>query len=88
MALSPENAWYWITLGSGYRSAKLCGEAISIHSPALELNPDTAYCHRIQGEVYEVIGETRLAREAYMKALEIDPQDTGARDGLDRPSSP
>jgi len=51
---------------------------------ALRLRSDSPEAHRLMGEVLERQGDVAGAGAAYRKALELEPADAGARQGLER----
>lgn len=81
----PEFAHAYYEMAWAYRLNEQPAEATQAIQSALVLmgDPTAAYYARA-GQVYEWIGRTDLARNAYLKALSIDPENYSARQGLSR----
>ena len=59
-------------------------EALRELRAAAGADPGSAQPHSALGSLYEARGDRAHAREEFRKAIEIDPQDRAAREGLER----
>jgi len=79
---NPENPAGWAGLGQAYMAMGRYGEAAIAFNNAISLVPDSAPLFASLGEAY-LFGEggnfTPSAREAFQRALELDPTDVRSR---------
>lgn len=59
-------------------------EALVVAQRAVEVNPDLSLNHRVLGDAYAAVGNVEAARQAYQTALNLDPQNQAAIEGLAR----
>ncbi len=57
-------------------------QALESVKKSLEMSPKLAAAHTLQGRILAAQGKRAEAIQAFTKALELDPGDTAARDGL------
>ncbi len=70
------------TLGIHYRDQALFRESLSSLQEALELRPKDALAYTELGLTYWKMGERRLARAAWQRSLELNPENNTARGWL------
>ena len=74
-------AYFSLGLASYFQDNKE-SEAIEVLEKAVELNPESSrYCYWL-GEVYRYVGENELAEIYFETALELDPENESALEGL------
>ena len=79
---NPDNPQGWTVLGQAYTTLGRFSEAIIAFENAIDRVPDNAFLFSALGQAYlfEAQGEvTPAAREAFSRALDLDPQDVRAR---------
>ncbi len=57
-------------------------EALRTWDEAALLDPEYSLPHRLAGDLYAQMGRTSEAREAYLRALAVNPRDAAAQQGL------
>jgi tetratricopeptide (TPR) repeat protein len=57
-------------------------EAIDVLKLELQIYPDSSDAYESLGEAYQNSGEKQLAVESYKKALEKNPENSGAKEKL------
>jgi Tfp pilus assembly protein PilF len=55
---------------------------------ALEFDPEFAAAYDTRGHIYEALGRKEDAIADFRKALALDPEELGSREGLKRLSAP
>ncbi len=81
------NAYSWLpgaltTLGKHYREHKLYKESLASFQEVIELRPKTADTYTELGITYWKMNEKRLARAAWQRSLELDPENNSAHGWL------
>jgi len=79
---NPDNPQGWAVLGQAYTTLGRHSEAVIAFENAINGAPDNAFLFSALGQAYlfEAEGEvTPAAREAFSRALDLDPQDVRAR---------
>ncbi|MGK0267364.1 MAG: cytochrome c-type biogenesis protein CcmH [Maricaulis sp.] len=82
MAANPGDAQGWAVLGQSYLSLGRYGEAAHAFGQAIDIVPDSAFLFASLGQalLFDANGEmTPAAREAFARALDIEPSDVRAR---------
>ena len=64
-----------LQLGVGYLRQRNYNVALDKLQKALEQDPDLAAAHNSIGVLYQILGDRKLAGEAFERALSIDPKD-------------
>lgn len=85
--LDPENAEYYTFLGMCYAASSEDYEAnyqaaLKAFRKAAELNPDDPRNFYYAGVIYMTLGKNDIAKKAFEKVLEINPEHAGARKKL------
>lgn len=80
----PENQNAWYLLGLVYKEQGNTQEAVSSWRRSLELGRSSAEIHRDLGQAALLEEDFETAARCFQKALELDPRDTGSREGLAR----
>ncbi|RMF08209.1 MAG: tetratricopeptide repeat protein, partial [Candidatus Neomarinimicrobiota bacterium] len=86
MKLNP-NTYSWLpeamrTLGEYYREKKLYKESLAAYQEVVELRPKDANAYLGMGITYWKMGESQLARAAWDRSLELNPDNNEARGWL------
>ncbi|HEX7816860.1 hypothetical protein [Dyella sp.] len=71
------DAWASRLLGTGHEA-----QAKAVLELDVQAHPTSSHAHESLGEGYRRIGEEAKARQAFMKALELDPANADAREQL------
>jgi Flp pilus assembly protein TadD len=71
----PEDQYLLVELINYYLYVRDFESALLYIEKAIQLNPDHAEYYRVEGTVYEQLGEGGKAESKYMKALELNPKD-------------
>lgn len=82
MAANPDDAQGWAVLGQSYLSLGRYGEAANAFEQAIDIVPDSGFLFASLGQalLFDANGNmTPAAREAFARALDIDPSDVRAR---------
>lgn len=82
MAANPGDAQGWAVLGQAYLSLGRYGEAAHAFDQAIDIVPDSAFLYASLGQalLFDANGTmTPAAREAFARALDVDPTDVRAR---------
>jgi tetratricopeptide (TPR) repeat protein len=74
----------WALLGMVYGEQHQVVEALNSLQQAQTLNPNYSMTYGIRGGIYEQIGDFPRAREQYQRAVDLDPNNEPAREGLGR----
>jgi len=72
----------YIALMRGYDEARYLDEAIALAHDAAESDPTLGLAHAILGSAYSMKGQDAEARLSFLRALELDPNDTTAMANL------
>jgi tetratricopeptide (TPR) repeat protein len=78
LALAPTLPDAWLGLGIVVDLEGDTQEAITLIKTALELDPENAGIYSVLAGAYEKLGDSELAQENYLMALELDPLDEEA----------
>lgn len=82
LALDPESAPAFQTLGLAYRVGFNLPKAAESYEKALELDPDSAISKRSLAEMKRALGETATSARLYRELLEKDSSNVTAKTGL------
>lgn len=80
--LNPDDPWTCMKFGT---LLTICDDkryARRLFDYAIELDPELAVAHWCSGNLYRKQGEYELAERAYVRAVEVDPDDEEAREKL------
>jgi len=73
--ISPDTALGWIDLGIFYRNKKDYDKATENFKKALEAEPENINANTMYAEVLDFSGKKEEAKEAYKKAIELNPEE-------------
>lgn len=83
--LNPLAAEAYYNMGQIYLLRKEdFSKALSCFSRAASVRPDYVGAHHQKGTVYELLGDPKKALECWEKTLELDPNNTMAKDNIER----
>lgn len=82
IALEPENGLHQARLAALLSQQGRFPEALPIIQNALRMDTNSAFGWRVLGDVQAGLGESDAAREAYLQALTLNPDDRAAQEGL------
>lgn len=63
-------------------------EAIAVFGLRVQLEPRDSYAYSLLGQAFQAKGDTGMARENYVRALELEPLNRMALDGLEHLEAP
>ena len=74
----PHSSWAWSLLGDAQRKAGDFGGSITSYQRAVGIDPDLYQYHYELGRVFQHVGESGLAVQAYSRVLQLKPDHAGA----------
>ncbi|MCS7072306.1 MAG: tetratricopeptide repeat protein [Anaerolinea sp.] len=80
--LDPTNGMYFGRLAHVLMQAGRPADALTVAQSGIRAQPNLSVNHRVAGDAYLALGDTASARTAYESALQIDPNNRRAREGL------
>jgi len=72
---------HFIYLGDEYRERGDYDGAMRAYKTALATDPDSSRAYAAMGKLYQLIGDSALAEDAYRRAWELDPAEPGLPGG-------
>lgn len=89
IGIDPNNAYAYYFLAEAHLQRRSYDQAIAFAAKAANLAARTApdwmsRCNELRGRTYEAAGRFADARQAYARALQLDPNSRAAADGLAR----